>query len=226
MYHCTVPQQSISFMMGNAVSCAICVVCDDCRKVCDSLFANRCHGLGTCLYSGLCICKHSCEGFSKWLCLVPACLWCACVLGVTVSVKLCLRPVCITIRIQCLCDLVIPLGDLRGSGSQLLCSQCLSLTVCARLEGFRQTATVFNTFFCPRLGHRFCCSPSSTRSESSRFAPSRSLKIFSIYGGEVHEVPVSNTVEVLEDESDVPEMGFARGQADEKHSLTVCVESA
>uniref|UniRef100_A0A7S1B033 PH domain-containing protein n=1 Tax=Noctiluca scintillans TaxID=2966 RepID=A0A7S1B033_NOCSC len=44
--------------------------------------------------------------------------------------------------------------------------------------------------------------------------------------GEVHEVPVSNIVEVLEDKSDVPEMGFARGQADEQHSLTVVLRDS
>ena len=43
--------------------------------------------------------------------------------------------------------------------------------------------------------------------------------------GEVHKVPGSKTVKVLEDESDVPEMGFARGQEHEQYSLTVCVES-
>lgn len=47
--------------------------------------------------------------------------------------------------------------------------------------------------------------------------------------GEVHEVPVSNIVsiaEVVEDKSDVPEMGFARGQADEQYSLMVVLRDS
>ena len=109
----------------------------------------------------------------------------------------------------------------------MLVSDC----VCARLKGFR--LSLFSTrFFLSEAGTPLLLQSiinSEGELQICTFWISQNLRHLRWTAqdadGEVHEVPVSNTVEVLEDESDVPQMRFARGQEHEQHSLTVCGES-